>query len=285
MKKIFKNTFNKIIVLESLPAGEISTGKNLYENVLIWKEMNYTGLSCTFNKISNTKDIIEALEIIYNETKNNNIHPVIHIEMHGNKNGLSTSSGDFLEWNTLYPYLQRINISCQNNMLLTLAACYGIYITKISKTTKPAPFWGLVAPVKPIKSRDLEISFQSFYEEILNSHNGDIALKKLNTTYGNDEKTRYAFWPCVLIFKEAYKAYYKNNCTGKSFRGRIENLVTKVRIANPTIPITQLRRDVKNKLKNHDEYFSECRKIFFMIDKFPENDIRFPITKNDCIML
>jgi hypothetical protein len=282
MKKTFENTFNKIIVLESLHAGNISTGKNLYENVLIWKQMNYRGLSCTLNKISNTKDLIESLEIIYNETKFNNIHPVIHIEMHGNKHGIETSSGDFLKWNTLYPYLQRINISCRNNMLLTLAACYGIYLTQISKTTEAAPFWGLVAPVKPIKSRDLEISFQSFYEEILTSQNGDIALKKLNETYG-DEKPRYAFWPCVLIFREAYRSYYKNHCIGKPFKRRIEDLVSKVRIANRTIPIKQLRRDVKNKLKNHDEYFSECRRKFFMIDRFPENDIRFPVTINDCI--
>lgn len=278
-----ENKFNKIFVIESLADKDPKTGVRLYDDLNVLK-VTLPHLKCELIKVKNIDDLSQTLKRIENEVKHHNVFPVIHMEVHGSKNGLQFMLGE-TPWDALKDLFININLSCKNHLLVTLAACEGVYMTRIVMPGEPSPFWGLIAPTAVISSGQLEVSFQSFYKEFLTSLNGDQALKVLNDSLfqGN---VHFAFIHCINLYKTAYQNYEERFCHGKALNSRIENLVTKTKEAGLVnhVGLKEIRGKIKYDLKHKEkEFFEKCKAIFFMSDLFPENRNRFDIKYEDVI--
>lgn len=278
-----ENKFNKIFVIESHADNELKTGIRLYDDLNILK-VTLPHLKCELIKVKNIGDLSQTLKRIENEVKRQDVFPVIHMEVHGSKKGLQFISGE-TPWDALKDLFTNINLSCKNNLLVTLAACEGVYMTRIVRPDEPSPFWGLVVPTAVISSGQLEVSFQSFYKELLNSLNGDQALKVLNDSLFSCN-VHFAFIHCINLYKTAYQNYDERFCHGKALNRRIENLVTKTKEAGLVnhVGLKEIRGKIKYDLKYKEkEFFEKCKAIFFMSDLFPENRGRFDIKYEDVI--
>jgi len=280
-----ESKFNKIYVIESLGPNDLHAGSRLYNDILKWEAPKLKALHCEFLRIEDSTALDSALREIAEETKSNTDYPVLHIDFHGSKRGFTLESGEMMAWENLLSHFTKINVACRNNLLITLSACHGVYLTKIVKPTKPVPFWGLISPTKEIGQGDIDADFKSFYEELLTSLNGDKALEKLNLGKPNATQ-KYAFINCINLYRIAFSNYYMRYCKGKGARKRIDELITRSRStpAGSKIPIGDLRKKIKYEIrKNERHYFDKYRKIFFMIDLYPENDARFGLSFEDVI--
>lgn len=47
--------------------------------------------------------------------------------------------------------------------------------------------------------------------------------------------------------------------------------------------LARARERVREELHSHERHFAVFRNEYFWIDRFPENDARFPVTLSDCL--
>lgn len=165
-------SFNKIHIVEATSETDLATGKALYENTLAYKLFEVDGLNCELSQPKSVSSFIGVLENINAEAANG-VFPIVHIEAHGSREGLRVGSGEFIKWDTIRKSLTDINVSCRNNLLVTMAACEGVYLFKIVKPVQRAPFWGLIGPKNTMKARQLEVDYSSFYSELLETFDGN----------------------------------------------------------------------------------------------------------------
>ncbi|MBJ6368136.1 hypothetical protein [Snuella sedimenti] len=283
MTEISSINFNKIFVIESLDSTEEKeTGKELYDDLLRWKEIQLGApFKAELIQVKNRIQFFESLKKIKNECKNNSVYPIIHFEIHGNKSGLSLVSNEFIEWIELYKNLITINSIIGNNLFLTLAVCKGAYLMELIKLANPAPFWGFIGSFDKINSEDILIRYNEFYKEFLDSFNISKAFYKLQNANSQFPST-YRFINSETTFKEVYTNYLKENTSQEGLKKRVKQVQVDEKLKFNSRPDKRrFEKDFKKRvLATKNDYYQKHSKIFFMIDKFPENRERFNIKKN-----
>jgi hypothetical protein len=118
--------FSHIFVLESLRPKDELTGTRLFNRV-IYPEMVNKDLkaNCEHITVVSKEDFFNVFSRITDKVITDNIFPIIHLEMHGSKNGLQLTSYEAITWEEIQPILIDINVLCKNNLFLTMATCYG----------------------------------------------------------------------------------------------------------------------------------------------------------------
>lgn len=277
------NIFNKLWVIESLPAGELRTGKNLFDNQLDKANKAQSELVVGFAAPRTKSELFDVLEEIRLEALNG-MYPMIHFESHGCEDGLKTASGELIEWIDIRDILVEINRGTKLNLMVVVAACNGAHLIKVSTKLDVAPFWAIIGPEVKVTAGHIQDSFGHFYESFFSDFDATKALSILNAGAAHSNRT-YKFFSAVDLFSRAYRDYYRNYCVGKGKRERVEQLVSKA-MTNPKVGkrgVTWTRKQVKKLLASEDEHFDMLRKRFFFIDEFPENDKRFPLIRDHIV--
>ncbi len=283
MKHELSQLFNRIYVLESLPASERHTGKELHDDMLRWKADLLPHLSVVYASLNSKGEFLTYLGGIATETENHTIYPIIHIEAHGSETGLKMASGEFIVWEELRKQLTQINVNVMNNLFVTLAACRGAYLAFLLKPTDRSPVWGLAGPVIDVNERDLVVSFQAFYDELLTNFNGDRAAKRMNQSMA-DLPYRYETINCLSLFKDAYSTYLEELDTIEGRKQRSGQIADRVLMSGQSKGLA--RRRIKRQAQKHMRKtqkgkFKQFRDTFFMIDLYPENEKRFSVSLSD----
>ncbi|MDW7729305.1 MAG: hypothetical protein SCJ94_04775 [Bacillota bacterium] len=223
---------------------------------------------------------------IRDEVKLEDIYPMIHFECHGSPDGLYVTNGEFITWQELRRYLIDINYACRLNLVIVLAACNGYHIIKVAEKLDRAPFLLIIGPEGEVSTGDVERDFDAFYASFFDDLDGYAALNSLNRSLG-PSAWKYHIMSAEALFINAYVKYYKENCTGKRKRERIENLITKG-MKDPRVQnfgVGKTRKLIKQKLTvANEEHFNRKKKQFFFVDEFPDNMKRFPFSFNDVLI-
>lgn len=106
-------TFDRIYVIESLDGSrEKLTGKELYDDLLRWKELDGK-LKSELLLVENKQQFFDALKNIKEKCIIGGHHPILHFEIHGSdmKNGLVVLSKELITWNELREVL--VDLNCQ----------------------------------------------------------------------------------------------------------------------------------------------------------------------------
>ncbi|MBF0568051.1 MAG: hypothetical protein HQK95_04210, partial [Nitrospirae bacterium] len=135
--------------------------------------------------IADKASFLSELKHIEKEVLSEKHYPIIHIDVHGDENGIEVSSGEVIKWSELQPYLRNINIACCNELLVVLAACKGANLYKVFLPIDRATLWCLIGADEDILGHDVRDSFQAFYEELLTSGDFGKALNQLNNAFPN----------------------------------------------------------------------------------------------------
>jgi len=172
MTPTYSFTFDKIFVIESLPDGESLTGTELYVDI-IQRKIEQKGIEINHQlfPVDNSEDFFKILKFINEDVTENGFHPIIHFEIHGKEDGFVLKSGEIVKWEEMAGILRNINLSSNNNTLLTLCVCYGIYIYKLIKPNESSPYWGTISPKEKILPTVALGAYQAFFEKLLETLN------------------------------------------------------------------------------------------------------------------
>ncbi|MGP5564868.1 hypothetical protein [Vreelandella alkaliphila] len=279
------NIFNKLWVIESLPSGELRTGKNLFDNQLDKAKQVQQDLVVEFAEPITKSELFDVLEKIRNEALSG-IYPMIHFECHGCEDGLGTASGEMVEWDEIRETLIEINRATKLNLMIVIAACNGAHLIKVSTKLDAAPFWAIIGPEVEVTAGHIQDNFGRFYESFFSDLDGDKAIGILNEGAEHQDRA-YHFLSAAGLFSRAYRAYYKSHCVGKKKKERIEHLVSEA-MKNSDVKrrgVAWARQQVKKGLASEGQHFDKLRERFFFIADLPENDARFPLSKDDIVAL
>lgn len=196
---------SKIVILDAVPPGERQTGLELF-HTLDAKLTGHDVLTVERGVCGTPAALLAALDRL-SEEASQGIIPLIHIECHGGRKGLSLPDKKTLEWHHVAKRLNEINLHTGFNLVVVLAACFGSYLINQGSMKKPWPCWCLIAPTSAAKDDRLLKGFELFYGELLTSFKMENAIMALQSqSLGQAQwhvgTADYWFWFLVRNFLE-----------------------------------------------------------------------------------
>ena len=223
---------------------------------------------------STTDAFYEILDEITLRASSNGDVPLVHIECHGNDEALVLADGSTLRHEVLYKILVRLNIATRMRLFVCIAACFGAYLARTLDPTERAPFVALLSPTDSVYPDDLFRAYSSFYRVLLSSYDGDAALTAIEKGFQNEEIVRPV--DAAYFFRVAFLRYVERQCTPEAYLERAQKIhMEQISEGTRVTPVGTIARMLAD---TEQHYFDQFRTQYFMIDLFPENNARFPIT-------
>ena len=177
---IRKFEFNQIYVIESLPSYEVATGTSLFNDLIARRTTEISYLQSQLLTVSNKQEFYKVLtDIQQNCSTAVSNSPLLHLEMHGSKDGLVLASGETVPWVDLANAIRHINKATGHNTLISLATCHGAFFLSAISPSQPAPCFAFIGSAEILYVPDIVESFHSFFDHILreaNPQNINLAL-------------------------------------------------------------------------------------------------------------
>ena len=140
-----------------------------------------------YHYCSSKSQVIDAIDRATYRAQNFNIIPVLHIEAHGCDIGLAPTNdphAEFLTWDELTAPLQRLNLATRCNLVVVVAACFGIAAIQALTRGQRAPAVVMVGFDSKLKPTNLLAGAKEFYRRWLDDkpHLTDIAASASRET-------------------------------------------------------------------------------------------------------
>jgi hypothetical protein len=260
---------NLLKIIESLGPHEDQTGSEL-KTYLEGK----VPIAVEIERPTTIAELVRTLTELAERTEAGACAPIIHLEMHGYKKGIQTTSLEILDWDSLGLLLRRVNVAMRNSLIVTTAVCEGAYlaIAAALHPSWPAPFCGVIGPDKKVKSKLLLPGFSSFYAELLKTGNFQTALHELQAK----NLPSYRALDMADLFRTGSVAYAQLT-KGDILEERIANIIrqmTEDQIVNRG-GREALEAEIRDRLTNYESRLEDSWRRFIMADLYPENLARF----------
>lgn len=240
---------NMVVVIESLRPGDWKTGRALRDD-LEKVALPYGNNLPIHYKTARSADELEfLLKELYGYISLCGRAPMLHIECHGNADGIQLADGSVMRWNRLKPLLVDINRASRINVFLVMACCYGGYFAAECRYSETVPFAWILGPGKEIEADPLLALNGAFYTELFKSRDVTEAL----TAGGAARPSGISYFSlsAVGVFRIALTARIK----------AVESV------------------DLRARTRTIDEpMFDRYRRQFFALEEFAENEGRFAIS-------
>lgn len=292
--------FNKIYFLESINTNipkdkPLAIGDSLITelkeqiNLLKAKDAKYEDLSCELIKIDGFDQWNNAVEKIVQECKNG-VYPIIHFICHGYYNektkisfmclsdGESDAGYSPIQWPQVTEALEKINMECHNNLMVTMCVCYGFYaLTNLLNDKHRIPYWCLLSKPERVSLKEGK-DILEFYLALIQNFDLNKALNLLhNISYNglteNKDKLNFTF--SDFMFSKCMQQAMKNNENNefireqalKTYYSSIAQFIIK--------PLDYQKLFVDEFHKNRDVTYRNIMNYKFMFDLYPEERSRF----------
>jgi hypothetical protein len=264
--------FSRIVIIQSLPAGDSPTGRHLRDAIEATAG-TLRDIPVDFIDAQSANDFWTALDRVHETVQSTMDYPILHLECHGisDGTGLSLADGTAIPWFELKTPLAKLNQATRCNLFVTLAACHGAMLQEILDTQDRSPCLGLLGPSGNVSPLDLKGSYSAFFLELLRSANAEAALSSLRDS--PECIAKYFLFTAEDMFQQVFRLY-RATCS------------TKAQMTEKAERFEQVFKkhwalDGKGSWIRSELYGAE-RKIlerfyerFFFIDHFPENRLRF----------
>ena len=240
---------NMIVVIESLRTDDRKTGRALRDDLEIIALPYGNNLQIHYKTVQGADEVEFLLQELYGYVSLCGRAPILHIECHGDADGIQLADGSLMSWSRLKPLLVNINLASRMNLFLVMACCYGGYFAAECRYSEPVPFAWILGPGREIYPDPLLALSGAFYAELLKTRDVTEAL-----TVGGAARPSgisYFSMSAVGVFRVALTARIKGAGSAES-RARLRTV--------------------------EEPQFDEYRRQFFALDEFPENEARFAIT-------
>ncbi|WP_449302121.1 hypothetical protein [Pseudoxanthomonas mexicana] len=160
------NTTN-VWIVEWLQDAERRTGTELHA----WLEAKRGGWSHLVACKQRT-DVFSAIQEAATFARRHNARPILHIEAHGNEDGLEGPNIDgeleFITWDEITPYLRELNFSTNCNLILVCAACKGIASMLSASSGDRIPCLAVIGPDSNVNPTPLLNAMKELYRAWMN---------------------------------------------------------------------------------------------------------------------
>jgi len=278
-------SFDSVFILELLGPGDRRTGLSLFQSTIQPRSATH-GIHTAHIAVSSTDRLIPDLWEISKECTRRGLSPILHIESHGTKLGLGLDANHPVPWEALVPPLRAINENSKMNLVVTLAACHGMAIVRGLTPLQPSPVWGLFGPNEQVHEKEVEEGYQKFYAALLDTLDLNGAVRALQT--GGVWCPEGWHFRSAEFFLALVYGHFLNGRRRPGERAEAERrLVVKLRRRarknrSLTLP-SDVRRRVRRQLGDEERHFQRIRRRFLMLDRLRENELRFPLTRQDCL--
>jgi hypothetical protein len=189
------------------------------EGRLLSEAFKIAGIQHKYNLASNKEMFIEALcsrlPMICNQLQE---LPILHLTMHGNKNGIQLTSGDFLTWNELYQLILPLKRYMNGNLLICMSSCEGFYAISMEMNIDgEPPLFALVGSPQTVGYHDSAIAYTTFYHLFFKGKNIEECVQAMRIASG-DSNFDFQFGVTVkdLTFQHIQTSFarilqYQNN--------------------------------------------------------------------------
>jgi hypothetical protein len=282
-------TLGIVHIVEWLRPGDAKTGRELFDELEPIGIASKPEVPVKFWRVSTKQEFVDLFPQFEQIFRDTGRIPVLHIETHGDANGIGVSAADRIDWPELMELFISFNRLTRLNLVAVLAACEGFWgVQMLQPARNAAAFRGLLGPNREVKARELATGCLTFYRTALGQMNGDAAIQAMNDAV---DKAKQTFWTisAETAFKVVFKHFLETECTPEAIERRLARIEANG-IANRCaagLPdmfakdLERARKLAREKLCDHRGRFEEMRREFFYIDKYPENDQRFDIKFED----
>jgi hypothetical protein len=279
-------TFNSVFVVELLGPRDQQTGLNLFRTVLEPRGVRH-GLYTSHIQVHEPSIFIPALWDIRDECRRRSLSPFIHFETHGSSEGLGLDLSTLVPWADLVPPLCAINGVSRMNLLVTLAVCHGLSFVKTLTPLEPSPLWGMFGPNQQVFQSDVETGFSSFYGTLLDTLNLSQAVTSLlaKVSRPDDWLLRSAEFFFAVVYGRVLDETGRPGERIDRERRLIKRLRRAARKRQGTTFPSDMRRRVRNDIADDEGHFQRYKRRFLMLDEFPDNERRFPVTREECLQV
>jgi hypothetical protein len=175
-----------------------------------------------------------------------------------------------LQSTSTHPDLHGLRI----NLQVVLAACSGVFLTRLLDLTDAAPAWGIIGPRASIGGAVLYHAYRAYYEEVFASLDGVRALHELKRS-SPDADDLIEIYTAEFLFPRIFCAYLPSHAA-------IQELGLAVARARGMDPAAA--RDLIQRVHGSPtEVFERSKELFFMLNLIPENRERFDVPMPDCM--
>lgn len=274
--------YNKVIILQSLEQQELQTGTLLSDRLNKFAEenqINFTSEVRNIHSLDKWNGVWEYINDIVTIEKSS---PIIHIEMHGDKEyvGIDRGKNGVIPYKDLYDEIRKINIASKNNTFVSMAVCHGMYVSlKMESILDPMPFCGILSSEEELLDEELLDNYTIFYTKLLSGKRLEEAVRIMYEDGSNAEKLR--IYTSENIFFDMYKDYlstYDNDdkIKKRAIQAARDNGMSFDSKSEFDDYVLKFKKQI---LSTEDESYENARKSFFMFDKYPEIENRFDIPK------
>lgn len=255
----------------------------VYDDI-IRRRCEQKSFKSVYHSLDSGTELITTLKKIEKETKDEGTYPYIHLECHGSPDGILLKNGFRVDWASLSSSIELINGACGNNLVVSMALCYGghfnLVLLKNLKSTSiaRAPAFAIIGPEKDIHFGQLEAGFSSFFNELFMTMNFDKAIDALNKESSYEHK--FMVNTCQQMFRDLITTYIE--MSDLSTQDKLLKRVKELNHIHRRMTGGNLKSNQQDilvdKLKSRSldiELFDEMRHTYFWIDQYPKNEKRF----------
>lgn len=260
--------FNQILIVDSLPDGQLNTAARLFADARDWAQVIGQVPHIASVRIPSSGAFLDLLAQLAHQSARDNYVPLLHIECHGREEGLEFADGSGLTWDEMKPAFVALNVATRLNLIVVVAACHGGAIAGFVRAEQRAPFWSFLAPKRQISAGDLEAALSAFYQALLMTRSSERAMDALRATHAGQE-----FWQlsAQTIYRLIVEGYAERRLTVDAVQKDAERLRARAAAYGAMWSQAQVEAMIRD-----PGIFEEFRREFFMVDLYPDHAERFP---------
>ena len=261
--------FNQILILDSIPEGELNTTRRLHEDVTVLAQVVGEAPAIVSLRVESSGHFYSVIEQCAELARPDPYVPLVHLECHGSENGVQFADGSRATWTHIKQALTPLNIATKLNLITVISACNGSALAGTVKVTERAPVRGFIGPNHAMGAFELETAFSAFYRTLLMTQSSEEAAQAMRTT-ANDGT--FMVMSSETIFAVVLAGYRER------FEGRDAILRRAHDLQERALERGVFRQvDEIVAMLQDPEIVETFRRTFFMIDLYPEHEDRFPI--------
>ena len=264
--------FNQILIVDSIPAGERNTARLLHQDLELRAQVYAPTPEVLYRRLDCRRQFLALLLELTTTALATGDIPVLHIECHGNDDGLAFADGSFITWADLKVPLTSLNVATGMNLLVVVSACDGSSLTHTLGLVDRAPLHGLIGPIRAVTPDELMRAYLALYETLMRTRSASQAVEAMRVATPGT----FVYRAAKSLFQYVWDHYQATQETPEARLERGRRMA-----ANPPSgydgPPVQPEEFAQLLAEKNREFFDTYRRKFFLCDLFPEHETRFAV--------
>jgi len=263
---------SRVVIVESLKAGEVKTGLETANFVRAQDSTSTVGIPIEYHDCDGAQTFVDILSSLKLDALRTQNFPLLQVECHGDDLlGLEFRDGSYLSWQQLSDLLVALNKATRFNLISVFSACYGGYFLSRISTVDPAPCFAMLAPTEAIWPHEILAAFRIFYSEFFQSMDAGRAMARISKLTLED-----GAWMPILAeswYEHVVINYIQQHCTRQEMKIRTLRTANALRKSGVAVDMRRIKAGlVQGNRASMTGKFFEC---YFMVNDIPENLTRF----------